>query len=144
MSQREPTVDYYALLGVARNATGDEIKKAYRREALLAHPDHAPAYDPDRFHSLKDAVDTLLDPARRRRHDVLLLLHPPLPPATVKHDLSFVTRFVKKRRPTGLGKALATLFGRNVCPDCDGAGRQREHEGERLCSRCGGSGRVRR
>ncbi len=36
-----PTKDYYETLGVARNATGDDIKKAYRRLARKHHPDVA-------------------------------------------------------------------------------------------------------
>lgn len=147
MGGEERSPDYYALLGIRRAASHDEIKRAWRQAMRLAHPDHADVYDAALFHRLQEAGDTLLDPTKRRRHDIDLMLRPTLPslpPLPARHDLTFVTRFVKRQKPTGLKKALATLFGKNPCPDCDGVGHL--HHGKKeedLCHRCGGSGRVR-
>ena len=62
--------DYYQLLGVGRNATDDEIKKAYRRLAMQYHPDKNPAPDAEaRFKEIAEAHEVLTDPEQRSRYD---------------------------------------------------------------------------
>ncbi len=63
--------DYYEILGVARDADGAVIKKAYRRLALQYHPDKNPG-DKDAEEKFKEAAEAyavLSDPGRRRRYD---------------------------------------------------------------------------
>ncbi|MDQ1516677.1 MAG: molecular chaperone DnaJ [Actinomycetota bacterium] len=64
--------DFYAVLEVDRNATDDEIKKAYRRLARQYHPDTNdgdPAAEA-RFKEIGVAYETLRDPEKRRRYDM--------------------------------------------------------------------------
>ncbi|MGH2807094.1 MAG: molecular chaperone DnaJ [Actinomycetota bacterium] len=64
--------DYYATLGVSRDASADEIKRAYRRLARQHHPD-ANQHDPEaeeRFKEVSAAYETLSDPQKRRHYDM--------------------------------------------------------------------------
>lgn len=64
-------VDYYAELGVARDASAEDIKRAYRRLARELHPDVNP--DPaaqERFKTITAAYEVLSDPEKRHMHDL--------------------------------------------------------------------------
>ena len=63
--------DYYEVLGVARDATGSEIKRAFRSLARQHHPDKNPE-DPEserRFKEVQEAYAVLSDPDERRKYD---------------------------------------------------------------------------
>uniref|UniRef100_A0AAQ6IFE3 DnaJ homolog subfamily C member 7 n=1 Tax=Anabas testudineus TaxID=64144 RepID=A0AAQ6IFE3_ANATE len=68
--------DYYKVLGVDKNATEDEIKKAYRKRALLHHPDrHSGAStevqkeEEKKFKEVGEAFSVLSDPKKKSRYD---------------------------------------------------------------------------
>ncbi|MCD0460896.1 DnaJ C-terminal domain-containing protein [Roseiconus lacunae] len=62
--------DLYQILGVSRNASKDEIKKAHRKLALKYHPDKNPGKDAqDRFKRIQEAYDVLSDDEKRAAYD---------------------------------------------------------------------------
>jgi molecular chaperone DnaJ len=63
--------DYYEVLGVARNASDDDIKKAYRKKAIEYHPDKNPgnAAAEEKFKEAAEAYDVLSDGDKRARYD---------------------------------------------------------------------------
>ncbi|HKE37667.1 MAG TPA: molecular chaperone DnaJ, partial [Candidatus Baltobacteraceae bacterium] len=66
-----PTKDYYDVLGVARDASGDEIKQAYRALARKHHPDvsHDKSDAEHRFKEINEAYEVLSDPNKRAQYD---------------------------------------------------------------------------
>ena len=62
--------DLYQILGVSRNATKDDIRKAHRKLALKYHPDKNPGKDAqDRFKRIQEAYDVLSDDDKRAAYD---------------------------------------------------------------------------
>jgi len=74
--------DLYDVLGVGRQASPDEIARAYRRAARATHPDGGGCgAGPERFQAVSDAYQVLRDPRRRAGYD---RLHPLQPPETTR------------------------------------------------------------
>jgi molecular chaperone DnaJ len=70
MAQRTTKRDYYEVLGVARGASDDDIKKAYRRLALQYHPDRNQAPEAtERFKEATEAYQVLSDAEKRNMYD---------------------------------------------------------------------------
>lgn len=65
--------DYYNILGVSKNATQDDIKKAYRKLAVKYHPDKNSGSKAaeDKFKDIGEAYEVLKDPEKRKQYDQL-------------------------------------------------------------------------
>src|SRR5215204_3855417 len=63
--------DYYEVLGVAKTASGEEIKRSYRRLAMKFHPDRNPGDTEaeQKFKECAEAYEILSDESKRRRYD---------------------------------------------------------------------------
>lgn len=157
--------DYYRVLGVKREASTDEIRKAFRGLAMKYHPDRNPgdAEAERRFREAAEAWDVLGDPEKRMRYDRLGPLYtdsgrPPTPDELNEVLRDAFNGLFRRRRPEGPGEDLRYTFtirledaarglerqftvGRMVrCRTCDGSGDATE--GRTPCQACGGTGKA--
>lgn len=97
--------DYYKVLGIAKGASEDEIKKAYRKQALRYHPDKnkSPGAE-DKFKEIAEAYDVLSDAKKKDIYDRFGEEGNRLA-ARVFHSLSFYFSYHKSCR-TNLQKIL--------------------------------------
>ncbi len=160
--------DYYAVLGVGRDASDAEIKKAFRGLALRYHPDRNPDSPKaeERFREVAEAYKALSDPAERARYDRLGPLYRPDGRPPTPDDLNaFVSEvfsglFGRRLRPDrgedlhynlsltleeiGTGAERSVTFNRRTqCGRCKGTGAEADG-GLEPCPHCSGSGRQAR
>ncbi len=162
--------DYYAVLGVPRNATADEIKQAYRKMARRYHPDlnHDPGAE-EQFKAINEAYEVLSDPEKRAMYDRYGSVDPGMggfggftDPFDLFNEIfgglgGFGTRRGAPRRGNDLrvevgitleeaARGVArevSVRRREPCPTCHGSGAA---PGSRpaTCPECHGTGQVRR
>jgi molecular chaperone DnaJ len=158
--------DYYEVLGVARDATDAEIKKAFRALAIQHHPDKNPGdkVAEDRFKEASQAYDVLMDPDKRARYDRFGPSAFGAPeaggyPTSVAEVLEGLLSMFssKKRAGRDLRYTLEVSFEeaafgvqktihfptRRGCAACGGTGGRGGKAGTKACATCGGKGDVR-
>jgi curved DNA-binding protein CbpA len=136
----DTNVDYYSLLGVKRNASPDEIKRAYRKLVFRYHPDRNPGNGEaaDKFKQVLDAYIILSDASKRSVYDAVT--HPAGAEEEPEEELNESGR----QFGNDFGKAFrfSQQFKGNVepepkCPSCSVTGT------EHIVSRKGGGGSSR-
>ena len=146
------TRDLYEVLGVTRNASQDDIKKAYRRLAREHHPDvnGHPASE-ERFKEVTGAYEILSDPEKRARYDAYGATGgPPGQPFTDLQDIFDVffgqggfgggPRRRGPRSPARRGEDIAVPVRLTFVEAAFGARRDLEVDRLVVCDLCGGSG----
>jgi molecular chaperone DnaJ len=136
--------DLYAVLGVKKDASIDEVRRAYRRMAIKLHPDRNPEKDAElKFKTVSAAYDVLSDQDKRTKYDrerIQAQRPPPPPPnypvarASVEVDLD---GFDLKN---GCDKTV-TVSRPRQCPDCYGTGRLARSQNQ-TCVLCSGAGCI--
>ncbi len=149
-------MDFYKILGVARDATPEEIKKAFREKAKKFHPDRNKGSQ-EFFKKIILAYETLIDPEKRRKYDIKLqkeisLLDNAL--SKVYHALGYTP--VKKRgkdiykkvfislKEGYLGSKKTIYYTRKEkCSICEGTG-VTENSIVKECKSCLGKGLIKK
>jgi DnaJ-class molecular chaperone len=132
-----PKEDYYSVLGVAKSASQDDIKKAYRKLALKYHPDKNPddSKAEEKFKKISEAYYTLGDEKRRKEYDSLSRMGANTGNFSSSHGFDFSDFFSHVR--TGNGFSRGSIFG-DVFEDLFSAGGGRGRTYTRFYSTGGG------
>ncbi len=151
-------MDYYKILGVSRDATPEEIKKAFRQKAKKYHPDINPEYS-QLFKQITQAYNTLIDPEKKKRYDASLYALEKKDFGKIVGDLiaeflGFHTKPIKGEDITlslkisveegFYGTIKDVVYKREVkCSFCSGKGISSNSK-INVCTKCSGKGRVRK
>lgn len=107
--------DYYKILGVSRDASQDEIKKAYRRLARKYHPDVSKEADAEnKFKEIGEAYEVLKDPQKRAQYDQF--------GSNYRHGQSFTPPPGWEENMGGFGSGNFSSFFENLFGGMGGAG----------------------
>ncbi|MCS7189327.1 MAG: J domain-containing protein, partial [Bacteroidia bacterium] len=160
-----PRKDYYAILGVSRDADIEAIKQSYRRLALQYHPDRNPGNKEaeERFKEISEAYEVLSDPQKRREYDLFGVVgsrgssdpfsqmveevfesffgrntryRPSAPPG---EDIKITLELTLEEIAQGISQEIK-YERKEICNKCNGSGS--ETGALHPCSRCGGNGQV--
>ena len=100
------TKDYYYILGIARDASQDEIKKAYRKLSTKFHPDKndGDKFFEERFKDINEAYETLVDDIKRKNYDARFnesntAAETPSPPPPKKKPASGIKKIEEPKPP---------------------------------------------
>ena len=142
--------DYYEVLGVARAASDDEIRRAFRRLAREHHPDlNKDDGAEGRFKELNEAYEILSDPEKRQRYDAFghagvgagdPTFSTGFGPFADLFESFFGTDLRRERAGPARGSDLRMELEVDFLEAIFGAERKVEVPREQLCSKCGGSG----
>jgi DnaJ-class molecular chaperone len=136
----ETRADYYEILGVARTATGEEIKRAYRSRARELHPDTSGGPDTDAaFVQLNDAYRVLSRASSRFLYDLFGSLgsDDSLDDRVVPADAVAQVELDVEEARRGT-ECTVEYWDGTACPECDGRGWLAGDP----CPRCDGGGRI--
>lgn len=142
--------DYYAILGVSRDADAETIKRAYRRLALEYHPDRNPGNKQaeERFKEIAEAYEVLSNPERRRQYDLfgtsgggVGVEAETIFSQTVEEFISsFFGGGRRGRRPQEVtGEDVRILLELSLEEVANGAEREVEYLRDDICETCGGT-----
>lgn len=81
-------MNFYAILGIPRDADYDVIRSAYRILARRYHPDRGAGSSSEKFRQINEAYETLIDPESRQLYDLSLPWAQPRLPVRVKHKVA--------------------------------------------------------
>jgi molecular chaperone DnaJ len=150
--------DYYEVLGVKKNATEDEIRRAFRKKAILFHPDRNPGNKvaEGKFKEVTQAYDIISDAPKRKKYDQEMAAPPPPPPNYPVADVCVEVEIDARDQLNGAEKTV-TVSRPRQCPDCHGCGKHWSFcefcsgggcqtcnwSGNKSCARCWGRGQDR-
>ncbi|NPA54308.1 MAG: DnaJ domain-containing protein, partial [Aquificae bacterium] len=147
-------MDYYKILGVAKNATPEEIKKAFREKAKKYHPDINKSSE-EFFKKITVAYETLIDPEKRKKYD-LSLKKQKLSYFTDKlyETFGFTSKPIKGKdihlkislslEEGFFGKEKEIFYERKEhCPKCEGTGLS-SNSILKECFKCKGKGKYKK
>ncbi len=137
--------DYYRILGVGKDASAEEIKKAYRRLARKYHPDRNP--DPsaqELFKEINEAYHVLSDAVKRREYDRLLRTGDE---KGVRDFVEYIQRFIdnlmrERSRKPKRGQDIRLRLSLTLEEAAFGTEKEIEYERWVDCPQCGGKGVV--
>ena len=157
--------DYYKVLDVPKDATPNQIRRAYIKKARQCHPDQNPG-DPEaaeKFRLVNEAYEVLYDEEERSKYDKMGVFYtrdgkPPTPDELAQHFKSTIRDFFSSKTPNGNGEkiegkleiAFEDVFSKQKipytytreirCEDCSGSGGDKDSKKEN-CPTCQGTGK---